>query len=272
VKKQLLVLLIVIMSIAMTLFIGIQVYWIQNSMQLREANFKRSIDEAVNRALLNLETIEFSRRTAKGSLQLLYGDTISSLFKGQTPVKAQNSDTQNIGMTRPDNTETGIITMPDKSQPVINNADRNTGEQKPSSISDKLSDGSALRKQIMLNYVMNQTLDKEIFANIETKISVGLIDTLLRQELLNKGITIDYEFGVYSPDRNKIVLEKTGNFHDELLFKGFSFPLFSGSTISTRDFLLIYFPEQSRYNLKSLWIMMLVSHYFVLVVFATYSY
>jgi hypothetical protein len=47
------------MSVAMAVFIGIQVYWIKNSMQLRESNFRRSIDDAVNIALLNLETLNF---------------------------------------------------------------------------------------------------------------------------------------------------------------------------------------------------------------------
>ena len=68
------------------------------------------------------------------------------------------------------------------------------------------------------------------------------------------------------------MLEKTGKYHDQLLFKGFSFPLFSGGTISTRDFLLIYFPKQSRYNLQSLWLMMLVSMILVLVIIAAFSY
>jgi len=55
--------LIVIMAVSMAVFISIQVYWIKNSIQLREANFRRSIDDAVNSALLTLETIEFARRT-----------------------------------------------------------------------------------------------------------------------------------------------------------------------------------------------------------------
>ncbi len=256
----------------MTVFIGIQVYWIRNSMQLREANFRRSIDEAVNKALLNLETIEFSRRTTRSSLRVLAGDTNSLLLSLQIPGKSQNTDTQGIAMARRPGSETGIIAMPGKDPAVLNDSDKNNGSQGPKSISDKFSEGAAIRKQMMLNYVMNQALGEEKNKDIETKISVGLIDTLLKQELWSKGITIEYEFGVYSPDRNKIVLEKTGKFHDELLFKGFSFPLFSGSTISTRDFLLVYFPDQSRYNLRSLWIMMMVSLMIVLAIIAAFSY
>jgi two-component system phosphate regulon sensor histidine kinase PhoR len=119
---------------------------------------------------------------------------------------------------------------------------------------------------------MNKTLGEDGNKHIESRVSTGLIDTLLKQEFASKGIAIEYEFGVFSPDRNKIVLEKTGNYHDELLFKGFSFPLFSGSAISTRDFLLIYFPQQSRYNLQSLWLMMSVSLILVLTIIAAFSF
>jgi two-component system phosphate regulon sensor histidine kinase PhoR len=272
VKKQLLILLIVIMSVAMAVFIGIQVYWIRNSLQLREANFRRSIDDAVNVALLNLETIEFSRRTTTGSLQLNSVDSGLLLQHSSGKQAGFDPDTQGIAMAKRPNAESGAVAMPDKGAAPTNDSDKNATETIPGNISVNYAEGAAVRKQIMLNYMMNQTLGDEGNKDIETKITVGLIDTLLKQEFASKGIAIEYEFGVFSPDRNKIVLEKTGKYHDELLFKGFPYPLFSGTAISTRDLLLMYFPKQSGYNLKSLWGMMLVSLLLVLVIIAAFSY
>ena len=270
-KKQLLVLLVVSMSVAMAVFIGIQVYWIKNSLQLREANFKRSIDEAVNGALIKLETIEISRRTTNSSLQLLR-DTSAIKLGTQSIQNIVNQDTQGIEMAKQPGLEGQSVTMPGKSPAEANSSDKDIRETLPGRISENYSEVAAIRKQFMLNYLMNQALGEAENKDIETKISVGLIDTLLRMEFANKGIRIDYEFGVYSPDRSKIVLEKTGKYHDELLFKGFPFPLFSGSTIATRDFLLLYFPEQSKYNLQSLWGMMIVSFLLVIVIIAAFSY
>jgi len=272
VKKQLLGLLIVIMTVAIAVFISIQIYWIRNSMQLREANFRRSIDDAVNIALLNLETIEFSKRTTNPSLELLSSDTNLrklNLPESQNPSKL---DSQGIQMAKHQGLEGKITIEPDKHQLQSNDSDKNIQGTVPSNISGKFSEGAAVRKQFMLNYLMNQALGNEGNEEIEKKISVGLIDTLLKQEFLSKGISIDYEFGVYSPDRSKIVLEKTGKYHDELLFKGFPFPLFSGGALATRDFLLIYFPQQSKYNLQSLWMMMAVSMLLVLVIIVAFSY
>jgi len=271
VKKQLLVLLIVIMSVAMAVFIGIQVYWIKNSLQLREANFRRSIDEAVNGALIKLETIELTRRTTNSSLQVL-NDTSTTELNNLGLQNISNSDTQGIEMAKQPALEGRIVQSSGKSQAQSNDADKTTHGKLPASITENYAEVAAVRKQFMLNYLMNQTLGKEENKDIETKISVALLDTLLRFEFANKGIRIEYEFGVYSPDRNKIVLEKTGKYHDELLFKGFPFPLFSGSGIATRDFLLLYFPQQSKYNLQSLWGMMMVSLLLVLVIIAAFSY
>lgn len=270
-KKQLLVLLIVIMSVAMAVFISIQVYWIRNSLQLREANFRRSIDEAVNGALIKLETIEIARRTTSNSLQLLRDTSLIQLNAPDILNKA-NQDTQGIEMAKLPVVEGHIVAEQGKKPTESNDSDKYNRALLPASIADKYSEVAAVRKQFMMNYLMNQTLGDEGYKDIETKISVGLIDTLLRNEFANKGIRINYEFGVYSPDRSKIVLEKTGKYHDELLFKGFPFPLFSGSTIATRDFLLLYFPQQSKYNLQSLWGMMMVSLLLVLVIIAAFSY
>jgi len=272
VKKQLLILLIIIMSVVMAVFIGIQVYWIKNSMQLREANFRRSIDDAVNIALVNLETIEFSRRTATGTLNFLANDSsiVQPLSKNNQDVL--NADTLHIQMIKKAGSEGNSYVVPEKKPEHLNDTDKNLQPTIPASIIENYSEGAAVRKQMMLNYVMNKALGKEGDKDIEQILTVGLIDTLLKQEFSSKGIAIEYEFGVYSPDRNNIVLEKTGKYHDELLFKGFSFPLFSGSGIATRDFLLIYFPQQSKYNLKSLWMMMLVSMLLVLTIIAAFSY
>jgi len=271
VKKQLLVLLIVVMSVAMSVFIGIQVYWIKNSLQLREANFRRSIDDAVNLALIKLETIEISRRTTNSSLELLRDTNDIQLNTPDIQI-ISSPDTQGIEMAKQPALEGSIQATSGKSPAQVSESEKTTQTKLPASISENFSEVMAVRKQFMLNYLMNQTLGEEANKDIETKISVGLIDTLLKLEFSNKGIRIDYEFGVFSPDRNKIVLKRTGKYPDELLFKGYSFPLFSGSGISTRDFLLVYFPQQSRYNLQSLWVMMLLSLLLVLAIIAAFSY
>lgn len=260
-KKHFLLFLILLMAVSMAVFIGIQVYWIKNSLQLRQANFRRSIDDAVNVALLNLETIEFSRRTAFSEIQQTDGDKSS-----KENTLATN---ERIGMEKQAGNEIGMPSVSPKGHADL---DLKILNPLPPSITGNQSVGASVRQQLMLNLMMKQISGTGESKNVEKILTSGLIDTLLRQELLARGIAADYEFGVFSPDRNKIVLEKTGKFHEELLFKGFSFPLFSGVGISSRDFLLLYFPEQSKYNIKSLWGMMFVSLLLVLTIILAFTY
>ena len=271
-KKQLLGLLIVIMAVAMAVSIGIQVYWIRNSMQLREANFRRSVDEAVNRALLNLETIEFTRLKTNASLEILSRDTNSLLYNSQGIQNISNLDSQIIALDKKTQSDGRISQGDSGTDTQPHDSDKNQRETGSDILNSSTAEDAAIRKQWMLNYLMNQTSSEATVVDIEKKISVGLLDTLLKMEFIGKGIKTNYEFGVYSPDRSKLVLEKTGKYHNELLSKGIMYPLFSGGAMATRDFLLVYFPSQSRYNMQSLWIMMLVSMLLVLVIIAAFSY
>lgn len=251
-------------------FIGIQVYWINNSLQLREANFRRSIDDAVNIALLNLETIIYARL---GAMQDSAGNAANKSI--MTPVISRDILKDSLNpeeflIIRKPGAENNQITGEIISDSTIKNQ---AGVDKINpSLTQSNAEGALARKQLMLNHLMNKVLDNSKGLHVEEIISTGLIDTLLSQELLSRGISISYEFGVFSPERNSLMLERTGKYHEELLFNGFSFPLFSGAGIATRDFLLVYFPDQHNYNVRSLWVMMLVSLILVLAIIAAFTY
>jgi len=281
-KKQVLIAIIFVVTLAMASLIGIQVYWIQNSIQLREANFRRSVDEAVNLALSKLETIEFARRIkSSDSIQnyLHRQDFEKMPEKRETVNKPTVPDSMILkidsgiegsgrvnGMTDVEFSKQEIIPVdePDIPSPVLKmKAEEEIQKQEVESIR---------RQNMLMNRVMNQLLGAEVRKDIEQRFTAGLIDTLLKEELTIKGITANYEFGVYNPGRNKIVLEKTGKYHDLLLQKGYSFPMMPTFGITSSDFLLIYFPEKSRYSFMNLWAMLIVSMVLVIIIVSAFAY
>jgi two-component system phosphate regulon sensor histidine kinase PhoR len=278
-KKQVFITIIVLTSLSMAILIGIQVYWIRNSIQLREANFRRSLDESVNMALAKLETLEFTKRI--GSF-----DSLQHHLSG-------NSSASHIGI--PDNntilaTEDSLIRRVDSgieqpgTSPDLLNLNNKVASGKtenrppPPSLFPEGSENhqpgpDGIRRQNMLmNRIMNQVLGWGSNKDIEQRVTIGLIDTLLREEFFTKGITMSYEFGVFNPGRNIIVLEKTGKYHDLLLQKGYSFPMMPGSGISSSDFLLIYFPDISKHSFLNLWGMLIVSLLLVVIIISAFTY
>lgn len=273
-KKQVLILIIILVSLAMTILIGIQVYWIRNSMELREANFRRSVDEAVNMALSKLETIEFARRI-KSTDTLPYDLLIRPSGRPLVHRNTEQGELQQDSLIRRvDSGVEGIARMPapgpqpvhpQPGPPLPGNPETGRNMERP--------DVESMRRQNMLmNRIMNRVLGSEIQKNIEQRISSGLIDTLLKEEFSIKGINLAYEYGVFNPGRNIIVLEKTGKYHDLLLQKGYSFPMMPGNGISSTDFLLVYFPEKSRLSFTNLWGMLMVSILLVIIIVSAFAY
>jgi len=281
-KKQVLIVIIFVVTLAMASLIGIQVYWIQNSIQLREANFRRSVDEAVNLALSKLETIEFARRIKSS-------DSIQNYLLSQDFRKLpENREIENIPV-QPDTlipkNDSGIegqrrineIPEVEPLQKEILPVDEpgvtsRVIKMKAEEEIHKQEVESIRRQNMLMNRIMNQLLGSEVKKDIEQRFTAGLIDTLLREELTIKGITSNYEFGVYNPGRNKIVLEKTGKYHNLLLQKGYSFPMMPAFGITSSDYLLVYFPEKSRYSFMNLWAMLIVSMVLVIIIVSAFAY
>jgi two-component system, OmpR family, phosphate regulon sensor histidine kinase PhoR len=275
-KKQVIIIIIVMVSIAMATFIGIQVFWIRNSIQLREANFRRSVDEAVNNALTKLEKIEIARRiNSSDSIQHFLSQQVMQSSR-ESEGEKQDFDsgirmTDHATNAMPNIQETPGIR--NDSQETRLSGDLGNNLSNPPVHDLKKPEIESLRRQNMLmNRIMNQVLGSEIKKDIEQRITAGLIDTLLREEFMIKGITLSYEFGVFNPGRNKIVLEKSGSYHDLLLQKGYSFPLMPVNGISTTDFLLVYFPDKSKHAFMSLWGMLLVSLALVVIIISAFAY
>ncbi|HEX7411754.1 MAG TPA: HAMP domain-containing sensor histidine kinase, partial [Bacteroidales bacterium] len=124
----------------------------------------------------------------------------------------------------------------------------------------------------LLNQIFEDIFTHSSPQAIEKRISTGLLDTLISAELSAKSINIEFEFGVYSSRLNRITLEKTGKYHDQLMRKGYSFALFPNNMFSTPDYLLLYFPEISRFILFQMWGMLVVSLALVLVIIAAFIY
>jgi two-component system, OmpR family, phosphate regulon sensor histidine kinase PhoR len=292
-----------IVSLAVVTLIGIQVYWIQNALNLKEANFHRSVDEAITRVIYNIERVEISRqlkKNQKGSMLLHSMDSLNMLMYDQMLVsqkkifkKALNSQLKMLNESnvqtheqpskiRPNKGDTNLITITDFQQ--VDKTHR--GSQKKTRDNQANEDSVIALEFLPSNrareiFDQQSTLLNQIFEDIfthstpqaiEKRITTGLLDTLISAELSAKSINIEFEFGVYSSRLNQITLEKTGKYHDKLIPKGYSFALFPNNMFSSPDYLLLYFPEKSRFILFQMWGMLAVSLALVLVIITAFIY
>lgn len=104
-----------------------------------------------------------------------------------------------------------------------------------------------LMRTYIIGDVMEDFFNINHFSPIETRIDSSFIDSLIASELSLKGINIEYDFGIYSPRRDTILLQKTGKYEEELRNEGYGFRLFPSDMFSPPEYLLIYFPKKSSY-------------------------
>ena len=185
-NRRTLILTIIIMTIALSGLMVIQIYWIRNASTVREAGFRRSINEAIYRVVVRIERLE-----KKMSLK-------------------------------------------------------------------------ELPYESMLSF--NRHMPYEKF------MTVTLLDSMITQELNIRGIDTQFEFGIYKPERYLFQMEKSPNYRQELIQKGYAFPLFQADIFTSPEYLIIFFPNERYFLLTRLWGMLLVSMVLIIVIVYAYLY
>ncbi|MHC1706439.1 MAG: sensor histidine kinase [Bacteroidales bacterium] len=299
--KKLITTIIVLTSFSLVGLIAIQLYWIQNAIKVREENFTRSVNEAISDVVYKLEKLEaineikrtmsFLERgnelysqidsvkdltlkelallSSRGTADsLFYSDTSSITIQYQEEKLKEMQlrfDTSFVGVinrrirdinTRIYSGESGDKGTPASMQKRQNERIRKLYKEKTSLINDVLNDMFNMRKK----------------RSVESRIDFRLMDSLISAELNNKGISTPYEFGIYSPRRNLMVMEKTGYYHKELMKKSFMFNLFPNELLRNPEYLMIYFPHEKRYMLAQMRSMLVISILFMIIIIGSFTF
>ncbi|NQV01979.1 MAG: HAMP domain-containing histidine kinase, partial [Bacteroidia bacterium] len=185
-NRKALVGIIIIMTIALIGLLGVQLYWIHSASSVKEASFRRSVNEAMAKVVYKLERLE-KRRAAE-----------INPFPG------------------------------------------------------------------MLSF--NKHLDYSLF------ITSYDMDSLISLELNIRGVDTRFQFGIYKPEQDFFIMEKSSDYRKLLIQIGYAYPLFSSDMFTTPEYLLVYFPYERQFLLTELWGMLLISIVLIVIIVYTFSY
>ncbi len=119
-------------------------------------------------------------------------------------------------------------------------------------------------QDIIFDYQNGKTENQFIFNRAE-------IDSVIEVSLKAKGIKTDYEFGIYDPFTNRMLLQKTGKFPQELLTESFAYNLaVSPGTFYVPEKLLIYFPNEQQFIIRQIWRLLSVSIVLFLIIIVAF--
>ncbi len=103
----------------------------------------------------------------------------------------------------------------------------------------------------------------------------GLMDSLLRVELKDRGIHADYRFGIFDRFGGALYLSEGADASTLRSDEGkdvFMVRLFPGDFFAPTRFLRIYFPDQRSYLIQTMWLMLGGSALLILIIILAFSY
>lgn len=233
-------LIIGLMSVALAGSIGLQIYWINWSIRLNEAQFDKSIFTALNRASDKLEYYE------NASVLEALNSSRGSFSEANQNIRRAAAYLENGYAKRRVGAVADSLKLPNPARP-----------------------GSDFEENVTAWEYMkvSQLVDSKPLAE---RVNLDLLSQSLRDELANQGINTPVQYGVYSKARNSFVIvnnhfvvtdsspEMTHGGATNLYTSNYKVALFR-QDIESPGFLTVYFPNRASLVLASVWKALLMS-------------
>jgi len=233
-NKWITTLIIVLVTLSTIGLMIIQVYWIRDAVKVKQAVFYRDLSQSMQRVVFELDKIRFQDRI---SSQNKFYQQHRDLY--QTFDSLNRLMLFNLGTLNSQNEFDNWLQKKDKADQALHD--------------------------LSFNYTSQE--EGSFFYNRK-----DLIDSLISVELKDKGINTKFEFGVFSPATNSMLLQKTGKYPEELLNKSYFFDMPPIGTLSTfPNKLLIYFPNEQSFIIRQLWKLLGISVFLFIVIIVSFS-
>lgn len=251
-----------IMTLALLGLLLVQAQWIINAVNLKEQQFSHIVNRALTEVINRMEEKEASIKITKEIKP--YIDSIPM----KLVVHNQKSNRGNIIRIGSSSSYSYISRYNGVSEfhelhisdttfmfgapiPVIILPDENFSEEiirEKNRLQLREERRKILRKYVIVEKVMDRMLSNP--AKIEERIDPLKLYLEIQNELHQKGVDLDFEFSIRNPDN--ISFFKTPSFEHFTKSNVFLWQLFPGDLSPEKSILILYFPKDRNYLLRSL--------------------
>jgi two-component system phosphate regulon sensor histidine kinase PhoR len=270
VKKQYIYIVIGIITSALIGLVAIQVYWIDNAVILKEEDFKRNVRSALFSVSDKLEKLDAAYRfEVYKKNQQLFNHHMNSL---STSVKNEKDSTAVFQ-------KDGVTYKVSEKQ----SEDGQVYEKSIQTVSTNGQVGFELsiqgKGQVNLNQNNQPSSFNQMFEGmvgsrnrtIKERLDKDLLDSLLKSELLNRGIKAKYQYGVFDYSGNELIVDSISNVN-KIRQSGFYSQLFPNDVMQTPHFLSVFFPHKKGYLLRSMWLMLSTSVLLLIIIVWAFTF
>ena len=279
--KKMFALIILLMSISLIGIITVQVFWISNAIDIREKQFSDDVKFALaktneiidKRAIVNFiaqfrdydkerkiaKKVEFRRFeyqqvntstnesfsfSSSGVYQDKYYKGVNDYYKNDSILVAQINSKNDVYTIkkRTDDTELGAL-----------------------SDAEKFTFYSSLSEP-------DKFMFRDVYENkdipIYRRLSNEVIEEVLSRELLERGIDINYRYGVYS---NLLPTKIKSSYYEKERQNNYMTPLFTKDKFNKNYELYITFPQKEHFILSDIGVMLLLSVFFTIIIMLAFA-
>ncbi len=275
-KKDRIKLVVGLMTIAVVGLIAIQFYWIIQMATIENVRFERNVSDALTKVVDKLE----GQEAVEIVLETLNEDTHNKFFifdsddtteegkqHKRTEIFSHNGKTFKII-----NDSTYKYSVSTKSDSGIAKIEIETHSVVDNDSADKNVSVSVNAKTVWIKKkeLINEAVDK-IFTSgknkkITDRISKTEIDSLLKNELHNKGINAKFEFIVMNKKHGTVFISNSTDSNVTFANTNFRVQLFPQELFQTPNYLLVKFPHKNLYIIKSVGLLLLLSIFLIAVI------
>ena len=272
-------LLISLMSVALIGISAFQVYWINNVIRLSQERFEKDALASLKIVANRLERNEMVN-VATNSFAF-FGTSSDEeqndiRFEEEVLVTSTHDTLQGKFWYRSNtNNRVKVIIRQDSVGEIkefVN--DREMATIEVNVITDDTSSTEQVAKRINSKQrVLTKVVEEMMLHEVRqaNRVHPVVLDSLLQQEFKNHGINIKYEFGIYDTQHNEFQVVRAEN-KEELKETSLRASLFPNDIINNGLSLIVNFPGKNRFLLEKVWLSLLVSLLFILIIISVFAY
>lgn len=245
----------------------IQYYWISGAVDQKHEHFGQDVREAlmqVSRKYNQHQAEQRLRRQLSYRRQSFTNPSANNQKQGQVSVYEEyiSDSAGNITRSERKHSYPGDTIRKEMSTSITANAIASKAEAP--SMNPNKPDYNA-PATIFRNF-FDEVVHINVYNNYNNAIDTMYVDSLLREELMSRGINTRYLWAILNTPVNVFRTGKhsTNGLQDSLLISRYRVSLTPDNLFSQPRVLSIYFPNERGFILKSMWLMLILSALFIL--------
>jgi len=273
----------VMVGLALIALIAIQIYWIKSSVTLKEEEFERAVNEALKSTAHKLEKIATANKIAKKIKLRKQGVRVTK--PGLVTVNNPSGNDVQVRIFEELSTDSsGVVTSRLSQKEFVGDSLNSQNHFLPYELLSASQNTSKnienLRNELMqtkteiVNDLFDELISINVYKDYKPKVDSMMLDSILRQELNNSGVTAKYVYSVSSKLSNSKSKENYKDAQKDCDSAGcyFKINLSPNNVFVTPQYLSVKFPNQKNYLLQTMWAMLVVSAGVIFILIIAFYY